>query len=227
MSDQPETDKLSMQFYFDYVSPNAYLAWAQLPRLVAVHQIEVEPVPVLFSALLDAHGQRGPAEIPAKMEWMVRNLLRKAGELEIPLNPPFAHPFNPLLALRVSSLPMSNEKRKALITVIFEAAWVRRIDVSEPSVLTETLNQAGLDGHDLIKEAESFEVKELLKRRTAAAARSGVFGVPTMLVGQSLFWGFDDFPYLEAFLGGKDPLCEKDVEAWSRVRPSAYRKDGT
>jgi 2-hydroxychromene-2-carboxylate isomerase len=214
-----------MQFYFDYISPNAYLAWTQIPQLVAGRNIEVEPVPVLFSGLLSVHGQRGPAEIPAKMQWMVRNILRKAKQLNVPINPPVSHPFNPLLALRVSSLSIPDDKRKALITAIFEAVWVRRIDVSDPSALAEILNETGLEGPGLIKQAGSSEIKELLRERTAAAASAGVFGVPTMLVGKSLFWGLDDFTYLEAFLNNLDPLHEEDIEAWSKVRPSAWRRN--
>jgi 2-hydroxychromene-2-carboxylate isomerase len=66
------------RFYFDYVSPNAYLAWRQLRAIAERHGVAIEPVPVLFAGLLEAHGQLGPAEVPAKMGWMVKNNLRKA-----------------------------------------------------------------------------------------------------------------------------------------------------
>jgi len=89
----------AVRFYFDFVSPNAYLAWTQLPALAAQYGTAIEPVPVLFAGLLEAHGQLGPAEMPAKTRWMVRNNLRKAARLGVALNPPAFHPFNPLLAL--------------------------------------------------------------------------------------------------------------------------------
>ena len=91
----------TIRFYFDYISSNAYLAWTQLFALAEKYGAEVEPVPVLFAGLLKAHGQLGPAEVPAKALWMARNNLRKAARLALPLNPPAFHPFNPLLALRV------------------------------------------------------------------------------------------------------------------------------
>lgn len=214
----------SIQFYFDYVSPNAYIAWTQISRLVEKYEIKLEPIPVLFSGLLDAHNQRGPAEVPAKMRWMVENLLWKASQLEIPLNSPVSHPFNPLLALRISSLSIPADKRRALITAIFDAAWVRHVAVSDPAALAEILNEHGWDAQGLIKEAESSRIKELLRKRTELAARSGIFGVPTMLVDRRLFWGFDDFPHLEAYLDGQASLPEDDIDAWSKVSPSAYRK---
>lgn len=212
-----------MKFYFDYISPNAYLAWTQLPRLIEGRSIEVEPIPVLFGALLEAHGQRGPAEIPAKMQWMVRDILRKAKRLGITLNPPASHPFNPLLALRVSSLRVAREERLALISAIFEAVWVRQLDVSDPSKLRATINEIGLDGNDLINRAESPETKTQLREQTTAAVNQGVFGVPTMLAHGALFWGFDDFGSLEAFLNGGQLVNEESVKAWSKVRPSAKR----
>ncbi len=98
-----------LRFYVDYISSNAYLAWLALPRLVAKYDIEIEPVPVLFAGLLEAHGQLGPAEVPAKILWMWKNNLRKAAQLGAPLNRPAYHPFNPLLALRASSLPMNDD----------------------------------------------------------------------------------------------------------------------
>ncbi|MDA3878609.1 MAG: 2-hydroxychromene-2-carboxylate isomerase [Halothiobacillus sp.] len=217
---------MNMRFYFDYISPNAYLAWSQLHRLLAGRNIEVEPIPVLFSALLEANGQKGPAEIPAKMQWMVRDILRKAKQLNVPLNPPASHPFNPLLALRVSSLALPREQKAALISAIFEAVWVRRVDVSDPTALAEVLNRVGLEGRSLTEQATSTEIKTILREHTTAATRVGVFGVPTMIVGSELFWGLDDFGYLELFLRNEDLLHGEDVSEWSNVHPSASRKNG-
>ena len=105
----------TIRFYFDYESPNAYLAWTQLPKLAARYRATVEPVPILYAALLDAHGQLGPGEQPTKGRWMGKNMLRKAALLGVPLNPPAFLPFNPLLALRVSMLPPETQRRDALI----------------------------------------------------------------------------------------------------------------
>src|SRR5438552_4809616 len=114
----------TVRFYFDYISSNAYLAWTQLPKLCDRYAFTIEPVPVLFAGLLEAHGQLGPAEIPAKALWTAKNNVRKATLLDVPLNPPAFHPFNPLLALRVSSPPLDAAARHALIGALFDAVWV-------------------------------------------------------------------------------------------------------
>jgi len=84
----------TLYFHFDYVSNNAYLAWSQLDRLSRELGIEVEPRPILFAGLLNAHGNVGPAEIPAKRSWMLKNILRKSALLDIPMSPPCHHPSN-------------------------------------------------------------------------------------------------------------------------------------
>ena len=76
----------TLRFYFDYLSSNAYLAWTQLPKLASRFGVEVEPIPVLFAGLLEAHGQLGPAEVLPKAIWMAKNNLRKAALLGVPLN---------------------------------------------------------------------------------------------------------------------------------------------
>jgi 2-hydroxychromene-2-carboxylate isomerase len=130
----------TVRFYFDFVSPNAYLAWTQLPALAARHGAAIEPVPVLFAGLLEAHGQLGPAEMPAKTRWMVRNNLRKAARLGVALNPPAFHPFNPLLALRACSLPLAPAPLTELVGALFRAVWVDALHVSDAAVVTGIAN---------------------------------------------------------------------------------------
>src|SRR5438067_11348161 len=107
----------TVRFYFDYISSNAYLGWTQLPKLSDKYGFTIEPVPVLFAGLLEAHGQLGPAEIPAKAGWMGKNNLRKAALLGVRRNPPASHPSNPLLALRMTSLPPDAAAPHAVVCV--------------------------------------------------------------------------------------------------------------
>jgi 2-hydroxychromene-2-carboxylate isomerase len=215
----------TLRFYFDYISSNAYLAWTQLPALAGKYGVAIEPVPVLFAGLLEAHGQLGPAEIPAKTFWMVRNTLRKAALLGVPLNPPAFHPFNPLLALRVSSLPVEADTRRALTSALFEAVWVRGLHVSDPDVVADLASGIGLDGSALVASAREPAAKALVRKQTDDAISRGVFGVPAMEAGGELFWGYDDFPYLELFLAGKDPFDREALERWAvPVQASAVRR---
>jgi 2-hydroxychromene-2-carboxylate isomerase len=213
----------TLRFYFDYVSPNAYLAWTQLPALAARHGIAVEPVPVLFAGLLEAHGQVGPAEVPAKIRWMWRNTLRKAARLGVPLRPPAFHPFNPLLALRVSSLALDGATRSALVGALFQAVWARGLHVSDAAVVARVADELGLDGARLVADAQAPACKERLRAATDEAIARGVFGVPSMEIDGELFWGFDDFPQLERFVAGDDPLDAAVWPRWADLKASATR----
>lgn len=218
------TPQSPLRFYFDYISSNAYLAWVALPPVAAKYGFELDPVPVLFAGLLEAHGQLGPAEIPVKSFWMWKNNLRKAALLGVPLNPPAFHPFNPLLALRVSSLPMSVGERNALVDGLFKAVWVDREHVSEPEVVVQVANRAGLNGERLVADAQQTASKARLRARTDKAIEEGVFGVPAMIVGDELFWGYDDLPYLELLLAGRDPLSSGGLEVPTGAPQASARR---
>lgn len=215
----------TIRFYFDYISSNAYLAWTQLPALAQRYAATIEPVPVLFAGLLEAHGQLGPAEVIPKAIWTAKNNLRKAALLGVPLVPPKFHPFNPLLALRVSSLALPDRQRAGIISALFEAVWARGLHVSEAPVVRALLVELGLDGDALVTEAESPAAKSALRRQTDEAIARGVFGVPSMELDEELFWGYDDFPYLELRLAGRDPLDPAQWRKWlENPRSSAVRR---
>ena len=212
-----------IRFYFDYISPNAYLAWTQLPALAQRNGCSIEPVPVLFAGLLEAHRQLGPAEVAPKMQWMWRNIARKAALIGVPLNAPVFHPFNPLLSLRVSSLPLQPEQKLRLIDALFGAVWIRSQHVAEPTVVEQVAEEAGLDGATLIVQASQTECKAQLRKQTDQAIAEGVFGVPTMVVSTELFWGYDDLPFLQRFLDGKDPAGSATWANAASLKSSATR----
>ncbi|HUP25514.1 MAG TPA: 2-hydroxychromene-2-carboxylate isomerase [Thermoanaerobaculia bacterium] len=213
-----------LDFYLDYISHNAYLAWTQVHGLATRYGREVRPVPVVFGVLLQRWGQLGPAEVRPKARWMVRDVARKALRLGVPLSPPHSHPFNPLLALRVTCQVEAPEALRRLVDELFRATWVDGRDITKPEVVAAAASAASLDGAALVAGATSPETKERLRGITNDAADRGVFGVPTVIADGELFWGFDDFPNLDAFLRGEDPLAGYDWRAWQQVRPSVQRK---
>jgi len=213
-----------LRFHFDYISPYAYFAWTQLHALASRHGRTVEPVPVLFAGLLNAHGTKGPAEIPEKALYVVKDTMRKARALGVPFAPPPTHPFNPLLALRISSLPLAPETRKVIIDRLFAATWGDAgAGVTEPEAIASIVSESGVDGAQAIAAATTPEGKERVRLQTERAVSDGVFGVPTIIVDGELFWGMDSLPHLERFLAGEPPFDPKMMERWGRVVPSAAR----
>jgi 2-hydroxychromene-2-carboxylate isomerase len=212
-----------IRFYFDYVSHNAYLAFTQLERISARYGRGFELHPVLFAGLLNRHGQLGPAEVPPKARWMMLDVVRKARRLGVPFAPPASHPWNPLLSLRVSHAALAPDERMRLVGALFRAAWAESADVSNPRAVARALRAAGFDGDALVAWAAGDDAKRRLREATDAALDEGVFGVPTCLADEGLFWGFDDLAHLELALDGRDPLLPGDAERFTRYAASAAR----
>lgn len=213
-------------FYFDFISNNAYLAWSQLEALGRRYDLRIKPVPVLFAGLLKANNNVGPAEIAAKRHWMLKNILRKANLLGVPMRPPLHHPFNPLPALRACTAPMSDAQRWDLIDKIFKAVWVERRHVSDLEELSKIIDS--LQGGEVIDSqwSTSSLAAEALKRNTQEAVDLGAFGIPTIIIEDELFFGYDDFEFIELYLQDKDPISSRMVADWSSdmMAPSAVRK---
>lgn len=218
-----ETETLT--FVFDVISPYAYLAWTQLPALAKRHGLTVRPRPVLFAAMLDANETRGPAEIAAKRRYVFRDVVRTAHHLGVPVAAPLAHPFNPLLALRVAALEMDEPIRCALVTELFEATWVHRQGVFDPEVVAAIAQRVGLP--KAVERAQGTEAKAALRSLTSAALDSGVFGVPSVITPKGeLFWGLDSFGNLDRHLGGSDPVDLSQISAWEGL-PAQSRRPGS
>lgn len=215
---------MELNFHFDFISPYAYLGWTQIHALAERHGAIVRPRPLLFAGLLNHHGQKGPAEIPAKRIWVFKDTLRRARLLGVPLSPPPSHPFNPLLALR-ATLAAPAEAQRALVDALFAATWgdaeIRGVD--RPEAVRAAAEEAGLDPDALLAQAQAPEIKAALRRGTERAIEAGVFGVPTVGVKDELFWGFDAFDLLERHLSGEDPLGPDMLDRFRDVPASASR----
>lgn len=212
-----------IRFHFDFLSPYAYLAWTQLHALAERTGASVEPAPVLFAALLNHHGQKGPAEIPAKRIYVFKDTLRRASLLGVPIAPPPSHPFNPLLALR-AVLAAPADKRRALVDALFAATWGLAAEkgLERREVVRAAGRAAGIDA-DLVELASTQPIKDALRASTEEAIAAGVFGVPTMRVGGELFWGLDSLDLLEHHLRGEDPLAPEVLARMREVPASAER----
>jgi 2-hydroxychromene-2-carboxylate isomerase len=180
-------------WYFDFISPFAYL---QLPRIRELSaRIEIVPRPIVLAAVLRHHGQLGPAEIPGKREFTYRMVQWSAESSGITLRFPPSHPFNPLSALRLAIAAGSSW---AAIATIFEHIW-------RQGRIADTAASLAAVGRSLgIAEVETAiaaaAVKEELRANTEEAISSGVFGVPTIRLGDQLLWGNDATPMFEKLL---------------------------
>jgi 2-hydroxychromene-2-carboxylate isomerase len=183
----PETEaasRVQVAWVFDVISPFAYLAFPRLRELPS--GVELRVVPVLLAALLDQFGQRGPAEIPSKRRFTYRFVLWRARQLGLPLRMPPAHPFNPLAALRLVIAAGSDTRAAG---TVLQAVFGEGRDLTDPAVIAELGARLGVgDPQSAIADPA---VKQRLRENTLWASSRGVFGVPSFVIGEELFWGHD------------------------------------
>jgi len=194
-------DETPLRWYFDVVSPFAWLQWPKVQALAVTHA--VTPVPVLLAAILAARGQKGPAEIPGKREFTYRHALWQARAAGMPLHFPPAHPFNPVAALRTCIAAGSTLEA---VDEVFGWIWREGRAGDSFEALAPLLARLGLDETAITSEP----VKQALRANTDAALAAGVFGVPTLQVGDALFWGNDAHDFALAALA--DPGLLDDAE---------------
>ena len=208
--------------YFDPISPFAWLATKEIGRIEAAG-CTVEFVPVLFAAMLNAHGQKGPAEIPAKRVHTFRDVMRLAAAKGLPFVGPPGHPFNPLPALRISTAVADAAARKRFVMAMYAACWEAGADVSDMAVLAGLADECGLDGGALAQAAVSPEVKQALAAATEQAIAAGVFGVPTFGFEGEFFWGADRIDSLLWRLAGNG-IDEAALQAFLERPALAQRR---
>jgi len=209
-----------LQFWFDPISPYAYLAFERLPQALEGLSVSVDYRPVLFAGLLKQWGQKGPAEIEPKRAWTFRQIGWLAHQHGIAIETPAQHPFNPLALLRllIACAPEGGTPNRRVCEAVLRHVWTGGADANDAQRLAALRAELAPS-----RDPDDAAVKQALKDTTAQAIERGVFGVPTVEVEGRLFWGLDALPMLAAFLRG-DPWF--GGPAWAdaaQARPGVVR----
>lgn len=204
----------TVNVYLDFVSPFAWLAFDALPSALADRPCRLSYRPVLFGGLVRHHGNRGPAEIPAKRDWTYRHVLWLAHRQGTQLKMPATHPFNPVpLLCAALACDGSGRPDRSVCEDVFRHVWVDGAEPLDP-VRLERLHER----LPLQRDPAWTEVRALLRANTAEAIERGVFGVPSFEVDGRVFWGFDAIPMLCAWLYGDPWFAGPDWDEGPRVR---------
>ncbi len=208
----------TVTWYFDVVSPFAYLA---LPGVMAIaHRRSVLFRPIVFGAVLSHWGQLGPAEIAPKRIHTYQLCQFMADRAGIPLRFPPRHPFRSLETLRLITALASDP---GAIRIAFNFIWAEGRDPSEGNERGALCDRLGVRDYDaLIAERHA---KAQLRAWTDAAIAAGVFGVPTLVVGSALFWGTDAMSMAEAALDDPGLLARGEMARLAALPTGVRRRD--
>jgi 2-hydroxychromene-2-carboxylate isomerase len=202
-------------WYFDFISPYAYLGLHTLGRLPPDTELRLEPI--LLAGLLKHWGQQGPAELPPKRIWTYRSCIWLAKQHAVPFQMPAAHPFNPLPYLRLAIAAGSSA---VVITGIFRALWTTGVDPADPGVVATLAASLGVTAERL----GDASVKNALRDNTERAISAGVFGVPSFGAGSHVFWGSDSVDFAAACLEDSDILQTAEMRRAATLPIGASRR---
>lgn len=210
-----------ISFWFDPISPYAWLAFERLPQALEGSSYVVRYRPILLAGLLKSHGQRGPAEIAPKRAWTYRQVLWLAQQQSTPLRIPVVHPFNPLPLLRLLAACDDNGlgPNRWQCEQVLRHVWQSGAAADEPQRLAALTQQLA---PTLAPQADA--VKAALRAATDEALALGVFGVPTIELPSGLFWGLDALPMVAAALRGDAWFDGPDWADGGRERPGRQRR---
>jgi len=207
----------TVDWYFDYISPYAYLQSTRLPELAKAVSLNLKPV--LFAALLDANGQLGPAEIPSKRTHTFRQVLWVARREGIPMKLPPVHPFNPLPLLRLTlALGPSVE----IVRALFDFVWREGRDPGHPAEWQALCERLGVENAEAL--IGDVRVKDELRQNGEEAVARGLFGVPTLFIDGELFWGYDSTQYFLEYVRDPDAVRSRTFEPVTRLAHGPGRR---
>lgn len=203
-------------WYFDFISPFAYLQWR---RLRDEKRIALEPVPILFAAVLDHVGQKGPAEIPRKRTFTYRMVHWQARRTGVPLRSPPAHPFNPMAALRLS---IAAGNTRQAIDAIYAHLWAEGRRGDDAESLADVGRALGIA--DVAAAIADPAVKTQLRANTDAAIAAGIYGVPTLVIDGEYFWGNDATDMALDFVANPGLFDDSEMRRIAELPATASRK---
>jgi 2-hydroxychromene-2-carboxylate isomerase len=194
----------TIEFIFDFASPNAYFAYRALPGVLKRTGSDLVLRPCLLGGIFRSTGNQAPmlayADVKGKLAYMAletRRFVARHKLSKFHMNPNF--PINSLLLMR-GMLAVPEAAWPAYVEAVLVAMWEDGRAMAEPTVVAAVLRDAGLDADNILATAQTEPVKQALIVNTQAAVDRGVFGIPTFFVGEEMFFGKDRLGQLEEYL---------------------------
>jgi 2-hydroxychromene-2-carboxylate isomerase len=196
----------TLEFYFDFGSPNAYIAHVRLPAILARTRARIDYRIMLLGGVFQATGNVSPAALKFKLGYIRRDMLRFINKFEVPfkMNPHF--PVNTLKLMRGAVVAEEDGFLPSYMDAAFRGMWRDGLNMADEAVFADALERGGLDAAHVMRRINEEGVKDKLKTYTAAAAARGIFGAPTFFVGDEMFFGQDRLEFVEEALQGRSYL---------------------
>ncbi len=181
----------SFDFYFDFISPYSFFAHKQILKIEKKNSIKIRYRPILLGGLHNLHGIKAPAFIPAKAKHMIRDckLIAEKNRISFKFNSYF--PIKSLNLMRGVFVAEEDNFKSYYIESIFNSIWQDGLNMNDENIVQKILKNLNVNPKTFFLRSTSSSIKELLKKRTGEAYDKGIFGAPSFVVNNKIFWGQD------------------------------------
>jgi len=179
------------EFYFDFISPYSFLAHKQIKKIEANENIKIKYNPILLGGLHNLHGIKAPAFIPAKAKHMIRDckLIAEKNEIRFKFN--YYFPIRTLNLMRGVLVAEEDNIQSYYIDSIFNTIWQDGLNMNDEIIVEKVLKNLNVNPKTFFLRSTSSLVKESLRKKTSEAYEKGIFGAPTFIANNKIFWGQD------------------------------------
>ena len=180
-----------LEFYFDFSSPYSFLAYKQIKKIEKENFIEIKYMPIFLGGLFNLAGNKANIDIPLKAKYMIKDCKLWAEKYNIDFKFNNYFPIKTLNLMRCTLIAEKKKFEQIFIDKIFDAIWKHGMDLNDNTILEKLLKNLDLNPKTFLTEASDPKIKDELKKRTSEAFEKGIFGAPTFLINNKIFWGQD------------------------------------
>jgi len=186
----------SFEFYFDFASPYSFLAHKQIRKIEKENSVIIKYMPILLGGLFNLSGIKANADIPIKAKYMIKDCKMWAEKNNISFKFNNYFPIKTLNLMRCVLVAEKKDFTQMFINKIFDAIWKDGINLNDNLIVEKLLKNLDLNPKTFLVEASEAKIKEELKNRTNNAYKKGIFGAPSFLVNNKIFWGQDRIEFV-------------------------------
>jgi len=181
----------SFDFYFDFISPYSFLAHKEIIKIEKKNSVKIKYKPILLGGLHNLHGIKAPAFIPAKAKHMIRDckLIAEKNKIKFKFNSYF--PIRSLNLMRGALVAEEDNYKSYYIDSIFNAIWQDGLNMNDENIIQKILKNLNINPKTFLLRSASSSIKDSLRKRTNEAYEKGIFGAPSFVSNNKVFWGQD------------------------------------
>ena len=181
----------TIDFYFDFISPYSFLAHKEVRKIEKKHSIKIKYKPILLGGLHNLHGIKAPAFIPAKAKHMIRDckLIAEKNKIKFKFNSYF--PIKSLNLMRGVFVAEEDNFKNYYIDNIFDSIWQDGLNMNDENVIQKVIKNLNVNPKTFLLRSTSSSIKDSLKKKTNEAYEKSIFGAPTFVSNNKIFWGQD------------------------------------